>query len=105
MGCEAASTSSTNFALIICISGKRKSGKDYVAHNLAKTLLKSEGGEGVAGRCRVFLCGISHPLKEEYAKLHKLDHERLKSDDRYKEEYRQEMVSRQSVISKTHKHI
>lgn len=128
MGCEVVSTPSTNFSLIICISGKRKSGKDYVAHLLAKTLLKCGGAsEGEASNCRVFLCGISHPLKEvsrkeerpptrfisrnnsvvlqEYAKLHRLDHERLKSDDKYKEEYRQEMVCEHHLLVATYKRI
>lgn len=41
---------------------------------------------------KVILCGISHPLKEEYSKLNGVDAERLKYDMQYKEIYRRDMV-------------
>jgi phosphomevalonate kinase len=98
MGCETANSNKASvsvpandsddlFDLVICMSGKRKSGKDYVAIKLAEALLTGGGGN-----MRVAICGISHPLKEEYAKLHGLDVEKLKSDSEYKELHRAEMV-------------
>ncbi|VDN02881.1 unnamed protein product [Thelazia callipaeda] len=69
---------------VICLSGKRKCGKDFVANLIAKRL------EGIG--CRVIVCGVSHPLKEEYAELNGIDGERLKSDLLYKEIYRRDMI-------------
>ena len=45
----------------ICFSGKRKSGKDYVALKLTK-LLQEEG-------CTVSICHLSDPLKERFAAM------------------------------------
>uniref|UniRef100_A0A0M3I3F7 Phosphomevalonate kinase n=1 Tax=Ascaris lumbricoides TaxID=6252 RepID=A0A0M3I3F7_ASCLU len=69
---------------VVCFSGKRKSGKDFICALLAKRLT-SEGLE-------VAIRGVSYPLKEEYAMLNNLDAELLKSDATYKEIYRQKMV-------------
>ncbi|CAG9536927.1 unnamed protein product [Cercopithifilaria johnstoni] len=71
--------------VVVCLSGKRKCGKDYVGNLLANRLEKIG--------YKVIICGISYPLKEEYAQLNGVDAERLKYDIRYKEIYRQDMVA------------
>lgn len=71
--------------VVVCLSGKRKCGKDFVGSLLANRL------EGIG--YKVIICGISYPLKEEYAQLNGVDAERLKYDIRYKEIYRQDMVA------------
>ncbi|KAI1723944.1 phosphomevalonate kinase domain-containing protein [Ditylenchus destructor] len=79
--------------LYICISGKRKSGKDYFAKKLASIL---ESGRLFPStetfQTYVSVCGVSYPLKEEFAEYHKLDAEKLKSDGEYKETVRKQMV-------------
>lgn len=81
---------STEFDLstttVICLSGKRKSGKDFVALKLAKAI------QNCCDESQVAISGISYPLKEEFAKLNQMDFERLKSHDEYKERVRKEMV-------------
>ncbi|VIO97974.1 phosphomevalonate kinase, putative [Brugia malayi] len=71
--------------VVICLSGKRKCGKDFVGSLLANRL------ERIG--YKVIICGISYPLKEEYAQLNGIDAERLKYDAQYKEIYRQDMIS------------
>ncbi|EFO16693.2 phosphomevalonate kinase [Loa loa] len=71
--------------IIICLSGKRKCGKDFVANLLANRL--EENGY------KVIIYGISYPLKEEYAQLNGVNAERLKNDMEYKEIYRQDMIT------------
>ncbi|KAL3984577.1 Phosphomevalonate kinase family protein [Acanthocheilonema viteae] len=71
--------------VVICLSGKRKCGKDFMGSLLANRL--EEIGY------KVIICGISYPLKEEYAQLNGVDAERLKYDMRYKEIYRRDMVA------------
>ncbi|KAK6107638.1 Phosphomevalonate kinase family protein [Brugia pahangi] len=71
--------------VVICLSGKRKCGKDFVGSLLANRL------ERIG--YKVIVCGISYPLKEEYAQLNGIDAERLKYDAQYKEIYRQDMIS------------
>jgi len=70
--------------VIILLSGKRKSGKDYIAELLSARFNSS------ATKCKVL--HISSPLKEEYARIHGLDLSQLLSADSYKEVYRKEMV-------------
>ncbi|KAI6213838.1 Phosphomevalonate kinase [Aphelenchoides besseyi] len=70
--------------VVVCFSGKRKSGKDFVSFRL-HDLLKSRNFSTTVR-------GISYPLKEEYAQIHNLDAERLKSDSDYKERVRLSMV-------------
>lgn len=71
--------------VVICFSGKRKSGKDFVANLLANRLERLD--------YEVVVCGVSHPLKEEYAQLYDVDAERLKFDMAYKERYRADMIA------------
>ncbi|KAH7730759.1 phosphomevalonate kinase [Aphelenchoides avenae] len=71
--------------VVVCLSGKRKSGKDHVARILVDDLR--------ACNIQAASVGISDPLKEEYAALHAgLDSEELKTDSAYKEKVRKEMV-------------
>ncbi|KAF1750024.1 hypothetical protein GCK72_016569 [Caenorhabditis remanei] len=69
---------------VIAISGKRKSGKDYCA----KLIKESLASKGVS----VSAVGISHSLKEEYAKIHDLNFAELLTDGPYKEKYRKDMI-------------
>nr|VZI40267.1 unnamed protein product [Spirometra erinaceieuropaei] len=71
----------TNF---VVLSGKRKSGKDYVAHQLSTRLSAS----GIS----VSIIHLSEPIKRAYARLHDLDMDLLMSSAAYKEDYRAEMV-------------
>ncbi|XP_068271058.1 phosphomevalonate kinase isoform X2 [Nyctibius grandis] len=67
---------------VLLLSGKRKSGKDFVAEELRGRL-----GPDV---CTVLR--LSGPLKEQYAKEHGLDFQRLLDASAYKETYRQDMI-------------
>ncbi|KAL7060476.1 hypothetical protein AAHC03_09111 [Spirometra sp. Aus1] len=71
----------TNF---VVLSGKRKSGKDYVAHQLSSRL----SANGIS----VSIIHLSEPIKRAYARLHDLDMDLLMSSTAYKEDYRAEMV-------------
>ncbi|VDN12952.1 unnamed protein product [Dibothriocephalus latus] len=71
----------TNFVIL---SGKRKSGKDYVAHRLSSHLSAS----GIS----VKIIHLSEPIKRAYARLKDLDLDLLMSSAAYKEDYRTEMV-------------
>ena len=66
---------------VILLSGKRKSGKDFVAERL----LPAMGSDAVILR-------LSGPLKKCYAEQHDLDYEKLMSSDGYKEKYRRDMI-------------
>ena len=63
--------------LIIMISGKRKSGKDFVASRLYKHF-----GEDVS------IIRLSAPLKKAFATENNLDYENLLTSGMYKELYR-----------------
>ncbi|XP_063213251.1 phosphomevalonate kinase [Chroicocephalus ridibundus] len=67
---------------VLLVSGKRKSGKDFVAEELRNRL-----GPDVCAVLR-----LSGPLKEQYAKEHGLDFQRLLDASAYKETYRQDMI-------------
>uniref|UniRef100_A0AC35UC89 Phosphomevalonate kinase n=1 Tax=Rhabditophanes sp. KR3021 TaxID=114890 RepID=A0AC35UC89_9BILA len=70
--------------LIVCMSGKRKSGKDFTCVLLAKMISDRD--------IPVEIRSISHPLKEEFAKENNLDAAELKTSSLYKEAYRRRMV-------------
>ena len=63
--------------LIIMMSGKRKSGKDFVASRLYKHF-----GEDVS------IIRLSAPLKKAFATENNLDYENLLTSGMYKELYR-----------------
>ncbi|CAG9822692.1 unnamed protein product [Phaedon cochleariae] len=68
--------------VILLVSGKRKSGKDFICEKL-----KTKLGENICSIIR-----ISGPLKGLYASLHKLDLLELMSDSPYKEKHRLNMI-------------
>ncbi|XP_053330764.1 phosphomevalonate kinase isoform X2 [Spea bombifrons] len=68
--------------LLLVFSGKRKSGKDHVT-----ALLRDRLGPDTCAVLR-----LSGPLKEQYAKEHGLDYERLLDASEYKEKYRADMI-------------
>ena len=69
-------------SLIIVISGKRKSGKDFVALKLSEQI-------GI-DQCNIL--HLSAPLKRQYADLHGLNYNDLLSSSQYKETYRKSMI-------------
>ncbi|KFM58283.1 Phosphomevalonate kinase, partial [Stegodyphus mimosarum] len=71
-----------NPKIVIVISGKRKSGKDYVAD-----ILLERFGSGKAVIIR-----LSGPLKERYALENNLDYAKLLEASEYKELYRMKMI-------------
>ena len=69
------------FGCLLVLSGKRKSGKDYLADALLKEYSPSS-----------FLLRLSGPLKKQYARKNDLDYSRLLDSSTYKEEHRKEMI-------------
>ncbi|XP_064620540.1 phosphomevalonate kinase-like [Lineus longissimus] len=67
---------------VLVFSGKRKSGKDFVSDRLQQKV-----GQG---KCAILR--LSGPLKEQYAKEHGLDFEKLLDATDYKEKYREDMI-------------
>lgn len=81
--------------ILICLSGKRKSGKDFIAVKLSEFFYKNLAPKLlVNGNIGLFVSvvGISYLLKNQFAALNNLDAEKLKSDNLYKEIVRKEMV-------------
>lgn len=68
--------------VVFLLSGKRKSGKDFVANKLKESF--------GCDRCDVIR--LSGPLKYEYARQNGLDFNRLLDSSTYKEFYRQDMI-------------
>ena len=68
---------------IIVLSGKRKSGKDFVADELVKKF-------GAENCC---LIRTSKPIKSHFSKLYGLDLEVMMTSSSYKEKIRAEMVA------------
>ena len=68
--------------LIIVISGKRKSGKDYIADNIVKNF----------GIDKCIIIRLAVPIKSHFAKKYGLDFQKMLTASSYKEEIRQEMV-------------
>jgi phosphomevalonate kinase len=69
----------SNVKKIILLSGKRKSGKDYIGEKLAEQL-------------QAILLHLSEPLKLEYARLHQINGKQLLNSSSYKENYRKDMI-------------
>ncbi|CAL1529701.1 unnamed protein product [Lymnaea stagnalis] len=67
---------------VIILSGKRKSGKDYISDLILHRL----------GTNNCAILRLSGPLKKQYAKDHNLDYERLLDASEYKEQFRQDMI-------------
>lgn len=68
---------------IIVLSGKRKSGKDFVADQLVKNF----------GTEKCLLIRTSKPIKSHFAKLYGLDLEKMMTASNYKEKIRKKMVA------------
>lgn len=68
--------------VVVVLSGKRKSGKDFVAELLQKKL----------GHEKCVVLRLSGPLKKQYAKEHGLDFTRLLDSTEYKETFRKDMI-------------
>ena len=68
--------------VVFILSGKRKSGKDYVTSKLTEAF----------GRDCCEIIRLSGPLKHEYARQNGLDFDRLLDSTNYKEFYRQDMI-------------
>ena len=79
--------SSSGPSVIIMISGKRKSGKDFVASAL-KTRINA-----TIPNSKVFITHVALPIKSEWAKRHSLSLEDLQSTSGYKEIHRKAMVA------------
>lgn len=69
----------SNLKKIILLSGKRKSGKDFI-------------GEKLAEKLQAVLLHLSEPLKLEYARLNQINGEELLNSSAYKENYRKDMI-------------
>ncbi|XP_018330380.1 phosphomevalonate kinase [Agrilus planipennis] len=76
--------------IILLLSGKRKSGKDYISAKLTGLLNDT---------CT--LIRISGPLKKKYADINNLNYEELLTDNGYKETYRKQMIIWSDEIRKT----
>ena len=72
--------------LILLLSGKRKSGKDYVCQKLVQFLQDEPQAFALT------LITLSSPLKEIYALEHGLDYQRLLDSSDYKEKFRLDMI-------------
>lgn len=68
--------------VVFVFSGKRKSGKDFVAKKLEESL----------GCDKCVTIRLSGPLKHEYARQNGLDFHRLLDSSTYKERFRQDMI-------------
>lgn len=68
--------------VVFIFSGKRKSGKDFVANKLKEAF----------GHDCCEIMRLSGPLKHEYARQNGLDFDRLLDSTTYKEFYRQDMI-------------
>jgi len=68
--------------VVIVLSGKRKSGKDFIARKILNLF----------GEENCHTVHLSSPLKLEYAKIHNLDYKELMTSGSYKEAHRKSMI-------------
>jgi hypothetical protein len=73
--------------LILIVSGKRKTGKDYICQKIVNHL-ESNFTDFISIR----VITLSSPLKKMYAIEHNLDFEKLLDSSDYKENYRMDMI-------------
>jgi phosphomevalonate kinase len=69
--------------LVLVVSGKRKSGKDFICDKLFR---------GLGDKYLVQLVTLSAPLKQAYAIENRLNFEKLLDSSDYKENYRLKMI-------------
>lgn len=74
--------------LVLIISGKRKSGKDYVFAKLSEYLKQCSKSKPLVSKQVI----LSSQLKKAYAQEHQLDYQRLLDSSSYKETYRLDMI-------------
>ena len=67
--------------MLVLLSGKRKSGKDFVADLISENY------------SNVKIIRISAPLKKAYADENNLDYQALLTSGKYKEKFRDKMVT------------
>lgn len=79
--------------LILILSGKRKSGKDFIENLLLDKFSN-----------KILSFRISGPIKKEFARQFELDYEQLLSDSSYKENYRRMMVHWSEKVRKHDAH-
>lgn len=77
-----------NVKYIFCISGKRKSGKDFFAERFSQHISNTLGKMVV-----ISFCTLSAPLKEQFARLHGLNSDELLGHGPTKELVRKEMIT------------
>ncbi len=78
--------------VVLIMSGKRKSGKDYTCKKLAQLLVDKFNVQTIT---------IAAPMKQEYARINNLDYNRLLGSCGYKETFRLDMI-RYRVGLKSH---
>ncbi len=81
---------------VLLFSGKRKSGKDFLAEALVG-ILKERGVDAVIIR-------LSAPLKKCYAENHGLNYEELMTSSGYKEKHRLNMIKWSEEIRQGHRY-
>lgn len=75
---------------VILISGKRKSGKDFISEKLLERI----------GKEKCTIIRISEPIKSHFAEQNNLNLTELMSNNFYKETYRREMIQWSEEIRK-----
>lgn len=73
--------------LILIVSGKRKTGKDYICQKMVNHL-ENNFNDFIS----IKVITLSSPLKKMYAIEHNLDYEKLLDSSDYKENYRKDMI-------------
>jgi hypothetical protein len=73
--------------LILIVSGKRKTGKDYICQKMVDHL-ENNFNDFIS----IKVITLSSPLKKMYAIEHNLDYEKLLDSSDYKENYRKDMI-------------
>ena len=68
--------------LIIVISGKRKSGKDFITEKIIAKL----------GNGNCFVMRVAGPIKKHFCELYAMDYQKMLTSTNYKETIREEMI-------------
>ena len=68
--------------LIIVISGKRKSGKDFITEKIIAKL----------GNGNCFVMRVAGPIKKHFCELYSMDYQKMLTSTNYKETIREEMI-------------
>ena len=68
--------------VIIVVSGKRKSGKDYVTNNVVNEVSKND--------CHIMR--VAAPIKKHFCQKYNMNYEEMMTASQYKEQRREEMI-------------